>query len=54
MEYGRQAEALFFPPSGLRTLDLAGGPGGGGQGLSGLLSGPGVAAVLGRLRGQQP
>lgn len=40
VEYGRQTEALFFPPANVRKLDLA--------------AGPGAAAVLDRLRQRQP
>jgi hypothetical protein len=52
VQYGRQAEALFFPPPNVHRLDIAAGPGG--KGVAGLLSGPAAAAVLDRLRGHQP
>ncbi len=52
VEYGPQADALFVPPPNVHKLGIAAGPGG--AGLSGLLSGPGAAAVLDRLRGHQP
>ncbi len=54
VQYGPQAEALFVPPPNVHRLDLATGPGGGLNGLSGLLSGPAAASVLERLRGHQP
>ena len=54
VEYGPQAEALFVPPPNVHRLDLATGPGGGANGLAGLLSGPAAASVLDRLRGHQP
>ena len=39
-----QAEALFFPPPGVRKVDIAG--------AGGLLAGPAAAAMLDRLRGR--
>ena len=43
VEYGHQADALFFPPADVRKVDLAG-----------LLAGPAAAALLQQFRGRPP
>jgi hypothetical protein len=52
VQYAPQAAALFSPPPNVHRVSIAAGPGG--QGLSGLLSGPAAGAVLDRLRGPKP
>jgi len=54
VQYEPQDEALFRPPANVHRMTIAPGPGGDSKGLSGMLSGPGAAAVLDRLRGRQP